>query len=147
MADRDTGRRPWHLWAVGTAALLLAGSGAYDQIMTLTLDEHYFRQQGYGSAQRDYFSDYPAIPAVLWIVAVWSTLAAAVLLLLRRRRARDAAVVGLISQTCLALTTFAVMDRWSVFGASFALVDIVILALTAGFTAYCWSMSARGVLH
>lgn len=147
MSDRQPMRRPWHLWVIGVSALLLACAGAVDQIMSLTQNEQYFRQQGYGAAERDYFSDYPPVPAALWIVAVWCTLVAAVLLLLQQRWATRVALVSLISQACLVLTTFAVLDRWSVFGATLSLTDIAILALTAGFTAYCWSMSARGVLR
>ena len=146
MADQPA-RRPWHLWAVGVFVLLFAGAGAYDQVMSLSQRSHYFDQQGYGAAERDYFSDYPSAPALLWIIAVWGTVAAAALLLAQSRWAAITASVSLLSQACLLVITFTVMDRWAVFGAALSIVDLAILLLTAGFAAYCWSMWSRGLLR
>ena len=140
-------RPPWHLWVVGLFFILLYGAGAYDYVMTHRHDAAYFASQNYDAGQIAYFTDYPVVPAVFWTLAVWGGLAAAMLLLFRSRWATRVVLVALISQVCLDVVTFAVMDRWQNLGPLLALLDGVVLLLTLGLLLYCRAMSARDVLR
>lgn len=115
--------------------------------MMLRRDANYFRSPNYGATKIACFTDNPLLPAVLWTIAVWGTLAVSILLLLRIRWAAPAVVIALMSQRCLDLVTFGSMDRWRVLGPWQSLFDGGIRLLTAGLILYCLMMSTRGVLR
>jgi hypothetical protein len=63
------------------------------------------------------------------------------------RRCQLWTILGLISQVCLDVVTFAFMDRWLTLGPRLALLDGAVLLLTLGLLLYCRAMSARDVLR
>ncbi|MEQ4723476.1 hypothetical protein [Nonomuraea sp. B19D2] len=132
---------------VGLVLLALYLVGARDYMLTRTLNQGYFGEQGYGPAQIAYFTDYPAIPAIFWTINIAAGLAAAVLLLFRSRRATLAALIAATSQLCLLVITFGFMDRWAILGPRFSLIDIGVWVLTVGLWLYCHAVHRRGVLR
>lgn len=139
--------RPWHLWAVSLAALLLYAVGAYDYVLTASLDRGYFAAQGYGPAAVAYFSEYPLVPRILWTVNIAAGLLAPVLLLALSRWAVLAAALAAAAQLLLLLVTFGLMGRWSALGPFLAAFDTAIWLLTIGLWLYCRRLAARGVLR
>ncbi|MGP3962613.1 hypothetical protein ACTWPT_42140 [Nonomuraea sp. 3N208] len=132
---------------VGLVLLALYLVGARDYILTRTLNQGYFAEQGYGPAQIAYFTDYPAIPAIFWTINIAAGLAAALLLLFHSRRATLVALIAAASQLCLLAITFGFMDRWAVLGPRFSLVDIGVWVLTVGLWLYCHAIHRQGVLR
>ncbi|MEU2035861.1 hypothetical protein [Nocardia amamiensis] len=144
----DTRRAaPWHLWGVGALFVLLNLGGAYDYVMALSENADYFRSQNYNNEQIQYFTDYPALPAIFWSIGVWGGLLAAILLLLRTRWTLPVAMTGLAGQVILDILTFGFRDRWQILGPRLALFDLVVLLLTAGFVFYCRTLVSRRILR
>lgn len=146
-ASERAPRAPWHLWVVGVFFVVLHVGGVYDQIMLLSQNAGYFQQQGFGDAQIAYFTNYPLLRALIWIVAIWGGLAASILLLLRTRFTYPVALTALVAQVILIIVTFGFLNRWQMFGPRFSLFDFTILFLTAGLVLYCRTMFLRGVLR
>ncbi len=139
-------RAPWHLWVIGLVFLGLYVIGARDFVLTRSLDSGYFAALGYGPDQIAYFTDYPAIPAILWGTNITTGLLAAILLLLRSRWATVAALVAAISQLILLVITFGLMGRWEILGPRLSIVDIGVCMMTIGLWLYCAALSRRHIL-
>ena len=134
-------KTPWHLWVVGSLALLWNASGAYTIMMAQA-----GRLPSVGAAEAEYYAAQPLWFAVVTDVALVAAVAAAVALLLRSRSA-----VWLFALALLAIFTTNTYDIAA--GTSRVLVDrgalvvtcvIVILAILQ--LVYAVAMSRRAVL-
>jgi hypothetical protein len=139
---RDRTSRPWHLWLVAIAMLVLYVGGARDYLLILMGDLDYVYRQ-FGSGGMAYFIGYPSSLRLIWTVTIAAGLVAPVLLLLRRRRALHVAVLAAIAQFVLLLVTFALLDRWVLLGAAVSWFDIGVGLATAVFAGYCWAAGRR----
>lgn len=147
--DETTGRAraPWHLWFIGLFFIFIYANGIYDYFMMLGHDPAYYRAKGYGQAVFEYFTDYPAIPLILWTLNIFFGLIAPLLLICRSRWALQASLISALSILGLELITFSFMDRWHVLGPGISLFDIGILVATFGLFFYCRLMKKQGVLR
>lgn len=138
---------PWHLWLMGVVGLLLYAIAARDLVETARMTQTYFAEMGYGPAQVEYFTDYPAVLRALWAAQVLSGIVAAVLLMLRRRWAAPAGLVAAVAQLVMLAATFGAMDRWQALGPRLALTDLIITAWMIGFWLYARHHRRLGVLR
>ncbi len=116
---------------------LLYVGGARDFALIALGDTGYIERQ-FGHDGAVYFSDYPPVLRVVWMLNVVGGLTAPVLLILRSRGAFPTAVVATLAQALLLAVTFAALDRWRMLGPELAWFDIGIGVLTAAFAAYVW---------
>lgn len=139
-------RAPWHLWVIAGIFLFIYANGVYDYFMMLGLNEDYYRAKNYGEAVKNYFSNYPVIPLILYTINIFMGVLAPCLLLLRSRWA--VLLAGLSAFTILGLEfiTFTWMNRWDILGAAVSLFDIFILLLTFAMYLYSKYLLRRGVL-
>ena len=151
-AQADAANVPWHLWVVGTLALLTTAFGAYDYVMSqsgnLAYMEAMVAPMGLDAqAAVDYFSSFPLWADAVWAIGTWSGVAGAVLLLLRKALAYPVwllSMAGLVLSNAYALTNpLPGMTDSSMTYATVAIVFAVMLALTL----YARGQKARGVLR
>lgn len=139
-------KAPWHLWIIAGMFLFIYANGVYDYFMMLGLNKDYYRAKNYGEAVKNYFSNYPVIPLILYTINIFMGVLAPCLLLLRSRWA--VLLAGLSAFTILGLEfiTFTWMNRWDILGAAVSLFDIFILLLTFAMYLYSKYLLRRGVL-
>lgn len=145
--ERVQTRRPWHLWAVGLFFLALYAGGARDYALIWAMDSAYFAELGFGAAQAAYFTDYPALPRLLWTVNILAGPLAPVFVLLCSRWALPLAFASAAGQVLLLGWTFALMGRWAALGPGIAAFDIAVGLATVMLWRYCAAMRSRGVLR
>ncbi|OEF96663.1 hypothetical protein [Desulfuribacillus alkaliarsenatis] len=139
-------RGPWSLWFIGILFLFLYAYGVYDFVMMLGHNVEYYSSNNYGDEVFEYFTDYPVLTLMLWIINIVSGVIAPILLLFRSRWAVMMALISAISILILQFITFAFMNRWNVFGPWVSLFDIAIMLMTFGLFVYCKAMAKRDVL-
>ena len=136
---------PWHLWVVGTVALLWSAMGAFDYIMTKTKNEAYM--SNFTPEQLEFFYGFPAWLVAFWALAVWGGVLGAILLLLRNR---IAVWVFLGSFLCMVVTTihnYLFSNGLEVVGDPFSLgFSAVIFAVALALVMYSRKLQKRGVL-
>lgn len=145
----ETGKTPWHLWAVGVLSLLWNGFGGFDFVQTTTRGEAYMRQSGFGDEMIAYYNAMPGWMYVPWTLGVWGGVIGSILLLLRRRWAVHAfalslagAVVSLIYSKLINPPPPLPADL-----AAMAWMPFVIVAIALFLVAYAWTMAKKGVLR
>jgi len=141
-------RTPWHLWAVGAAALVWNGFGAVDYVMTRTRNEAYLGQLGDAQAILQYIDGFPLWASVGWGLGIWGAVAGAVLLLLRSRQAVSALAVSLVGMV--------LSFGWQFLGppppaamteGPTAIIPVVIAVAAVLFLLYARFARRRGLLH
>lgn len=115
--------------------------------MMLTHNAAYFASKNYSPAVAAYFTDYPVFPLVLWLLNLAAGLLAPALLLFHRRIAALLAGISAFAYLLQEILTFALRDRWRVFGLAASLFDIGVVVITFGLFFYCLWMRRRGVLR
>jgi len=140
-------RAPWHLWVIGTLALLWNAGGAYDYIMMRTQNEAYMAMLT--EEQLAMFADPPLWFGVTWAIGVWGAVLGAVLLLLRSRFATLAFAASLLGLIGSSLYTYVLADppgytNMTGFQAAFSIAIVVVLI---GLFIYAQRMAGRGVLR
>lgn len=142
---------PWHLWAIGTLALLFTAFGAYDYVMSQSGNREYIQAMVEpmgvdADAAAAYFSSFPLWADAVWAIGVWAGVGGAVLLLLRRALAYRvwlASLAGLVLSNAYGMVNpIPGMTDTSMTYATVAVVFAVMLALTL----YARSLKDRGVL-
>lgn len=111
MNETASVKTPWHLWVVGLVALLWNAGGAFDYVMTQSMNMEYLE---YGAENAGvpvdafigYYTNFPAWADAMWAFGVWGAVAGSVLLLLRSRFAYHAFIIGLIGLIGTSLYTF-----------------------------------------
>ena len=80
-------RTPWHLWLVGTIAVLFNFIGVFDFVMAMTQGAKYMASAGMTPAQIAHYLSMPGWMTVVWAVGVFAAFLASGLLLMRRKLA------------------------------------------------------------
>lgn len=121
--------------------------GAYDQFMMLSFNDAYYASKGLGEAAVTYFTGYPLLLLLTWIINIYGSIAAGLLLLVRSKLAEKFALTSLVSIVALEVYTFAFRDRWIALGPSISLFDIVFVAGgTMAFYFYVRSLHSKHLL-
>ncbi len=141
----ESNQTPWHLWLVGTIALLWNAMGALDYYMSQTKNEAYMSM--FTPEQLDFFYSFPSWSVALWAIAVWGGLLGCLLLLLRKHLAVQ---VFLISLVCVFINTiyiYGFMNGMEFMGDPLSLAFSAAIILIAIFLyLYAKKMRARNIL-
>ncbi len=142
---------PWHLWVIGTLALLFTAYGAVDYVMSQSGNRAYMEAMVEpmgmdADAMIAYIGSFPLWADAVWAIGVWAGVGGAVLLLLRRALAYPvwlAAMAGLVLSNAygIAHPLPGMTDTSATYG-TIAVVFVVMLALTL----YARAMRNSGVL-
>ena len=145
-------RTPWHLWVVGSVALLWNAGGAYDYLMTQLDNQDYLSMLN--PAQRAFMAARPVwFDAVwfdaVWAIGVWFAVAGSVLILLRSRFAAPAFLISLAVLLGSAVWSYGIArpSALEVMGSISVWLSLLICATLIGFWAYSRAMTLRGVLR
>ncbi len=141
------GRAPWHLWAVGIAALLFNAIGVFDFVMMRAKGAAYMASAGMTPGQIAHYQAMPSWMTLVWAVGVFGAFGASILLLLRRRLAVPVFVVSLAAFLLSLVYHYLLSDGGAVLGRQMAITDAVIAALLIAFIWYARQMTACGVLR
>ena len=139
------GRTPWHLWVIGSLAVLWKSMGAFDYLMTQTQNEQYMSQ--FTPEQLEYFYGFPTWVVAFWAIAVWGGVLGAVLLLLRKKLAAGVFLASFLSMVVTTIYNFGLSNGLEVMGEPAALVFSVLIFIFALLLyLYARAMKNRGVL-
>ncbi len=137
---------PWHLWLVGTLAVMWNSVGVFDFVMTETQNASYM--SAFTPEQLAYFHGFPVWVVVVWGVAVWGGLLGSVLLLLRMRLAVPVFGVSLATLLLTSYHNFVLTDGLAIMGGAGALIfTTVIFVIAVALLVYATSLTRKGVLH
>ncbi len=139
-----TVKTPWHLWAMGTVALLWNGYGGYDYVMTQTNNAAYLAQ--FTAEQRAYFDSFPLWMEADWAIGVWGGVLGAVLLLLRSKWAFHAFLASLIA-FAVSVVYGQMSGGSALMGTTGMVMSGVIFVLGLIFVMYSRMMARKGVLR
>lgn len=135
-------KRPWHLWIAALIMIFIYANGIFDIFMMLGHNTNYYQARGYGEAVYQYFTDYPLVPLIFWMINLATGFLAGIFLLFRPSRAKQLAFVSALSMALLQLITFGFMDRWNILGTYISLFDLALLLITISFYSYCrWQVT------
>lgn len=140
-------KSPWHLWLVGTIAVLFNGIGVFDFVMAMSQGANYMAKAGMTPEQIAHYQQMPGWMTVVWAVGVFGALLGSVLILLRRRLAAPVLAVSLVAFIVSLLYTYVMTNGGDIMGQQMAIASTVIFVLLAFFTWYAWRMGKRGVLR
>ncbi len=140
-------KTPWHLWLVGTVAVLFNAIGVFDFVMSLVQGAEYQASAGMTPDQIAHYQAMPGWMTVDWAVGVFGAFVASILLLLRRRPAWPAFVLSLAAFVISLVYTYVLTDGGAVMGRQMAITSAVIAALLVFFSGYARFMTVRGVLR
>jgi len=146
MSNADD-KAPWHLWLVGTFAVLFNSIGVFDFVMSLARGAEYQASAGMTPDQIAHYQAMPGWMMVVWAVGVFGAFLASILLLLRRRLATPVFIVSLAAFGVSLLYTYVLTDGGAVMGRQMAIVSAVIAGLLVFFCGYARHMTRRGVLR
>lgn len=145
-------KTPWHLWVLGLVSLIWFAGGAYDYVMTKTVNMDYLGMAGRNvgvpvEVVLDYFGSYPLWANICWAFGVWGAVAGSILLLARSRFAVHAlgnSVLGLLGSTIYAF----ISDLPPEFATTSQLVFTIAIWLSVfALALYANAMTNRGVLR
>lgn len=140
-------KKPWHVWAVGVAALLWSAGSAFDYVMTQTRNPDYMAQ--FTPEQLAFFYSFPKWMVAAWAIGVWSAVLGAALLLLRTRWTVPVLWLALVSAATTAINMLAQAEPSliEIVGPVGAVFSVVIIIIAALLVYYARRMRARGVLR
>ena len=139
-----TVKTPWHLWAVGSVALLWNSYGGYDYVMTQTNNAAYLAQ--FTAEQRAYFDSFPLWMEAVWAIGVWGGILGAVLLLMRSKWAFQAFLASLIA-FAVSVVYGQMSGASAIMGTTGTVMSGVIFILGLIFVMYSRMMTRKGVLR
>ena len=142
----DTTHTPWHLWVVGTLALLWNGFGAYDYIMSVTQGEAYYRASGMTDGLIAYYVSMPGWVYVPWTLGIGGAVVGTVLLLMRSSVAVHAFVASLIGSIVSNAAAIA-LSNGAFFENGMPVMPAIIFAVCVLLVAYSIWMTRKGVLR
>jgi len=139
-------KTPWHLWVVGTVALLWSAMGALDYIMTKTQNETYM--SNFSQEQLNFFYSLPSWAVASWAIAVWGGVFGAIFLLLKKRIAVPMFLVSLIAALITTFRNYVLSNGMEIMGDAFSLLFTgLIFILSLVFYFYAKSLRQKGVLR
>ena len=137
-------RTPKHLWIIGIVTLLWNAMGAFDYLMTQTLNDSYMGQ--FTPEQLEFFTGFPSWVVALWAIAVWGGVLGSILLLLRKSLAVTVFTVSFVSMLITAIQNYAFSNAIEVTGMFGLMFSVVIFLVALGLVLYSRAMRERGVL-
>ena len=140
-------KTPWHVWLVGTIALLFNAIGVFDFVMSMAQGAAYQASAGMTPDQIAHYQSMPGWMTVVWAVGVFGAFLASILLLMRRALALPVFVVSLAAFLVSLLYTYVITNGGAVMGQQMAITSAVIAALLVLFGWYSRFMSVQGVLR
>ncbi|WP_116090319.1 hypothetical protein [Sphingomonas crusticola] len=145
--DELSVRTPWHLWLIGTVALLFNAIGVFDFVMSMARGAQYMASAGMTPQQIAHYQAMPGWMTLIWAVGVFGAFLASILLLLRRALAFPLFAISLAAFLVSLLYTYVLTDGGAIMGRAMAITSTIIVVLLVFFTGYARAMSARGVLR
>ncbi len=136
---------PWPAWILGTVFLLYGLASGFDNVMSLSQREAYYRASGMTAQQIAHFSAVPTWATVAWTTGVWASLLGAIALLLRRKLAGPLFLVSVAGNLLYIVHSFALSAGREAMGVLWPM-PFVITALTLGVALYCRRLTKMGVL-
>lgn len=138
-------KAPWHLWVIGTIALLWNAMGAVDYFLSQTKNEAYMSM--FTPEQLEFFYSFPSWSVALWAIAVWGGLLGCILLLLRNKLAASMFLVSLICMVINTIYIYAFSNGMEVMGGTFELTFSAAIFLVAVFLYfYSKNMQAQNII-
>lgn len=149
LIDEDTGMdtrlpAPWHLWLVGSLAVLWNGFGAMDYVLTHMGNEAYLSQMT--EAQRNLFTNMPLWAEAGWAVAIWASVIGSALLLMRSKHAEQAFLASLVGMAVSFTHNLVVANGAEIMGMAGVIMTGVIVIIAVALYFYARSLARRGVL-
>ncbi len=135
-------KAPWHLYAIGLAAVFWNGLGLFGFLATLTRFPPYMDQ--FSEVSREYWTSLPDWIFAIWGVAVVTALAGAVMLL---KRQLLAVRMLALSATTTVLAMAASYSRPAPDGSSDAVSAVCIIVIALLVLHYAMLQGKRGVLR
>lgn len=140
-------KTPWHMWLVGSIALLFNFIGVFDFVMSMAQGAEYQASAGMTPDQIAHYQQMPTWMTVVWAVGVFGAFLASILLLVRRRQAWLVFILSLAAFVVSLLYTYVLTNGGAVMGRQMAITSAVIAGLLAFFSLYSRLMARRGVLR
>lgn len=131
-------RLKWYGILFALFILFLYIMGTYDLIMMLGHNEAYYISKGYGQIVHDYFTNYPIVELVFWIINLLGGLISPVLYLLKHKFASKVAFVSFLSDLILILLGALFNNRFKVFSTFIIGFDMFILFITLLFAIFIY---------
>ncbi len=141
-----TSKAPWHLWLVGTIAVLFNSIGVFDFTMSMARGAEYMASVGMTPEQIAHYRGMPPWMTLTWAIGVLGAMLASILLLLRMKLAFAVFVIALVAFLASLLYTYVLTDGGTVMGPQMAVTSAIIALLLILFGAYSRYMAGRGVL-
>lgn len=137
-------KRPWHLWVVGSFAVVWTGLAALEYI--LMQGQHAPAFHDLHATQREFFVSQSPVMVFFWAFAVWSSFVGGVLLFLRSGWALPAFILGLASMIAVFGHAFLLADAGEVLGRAGVVMASLLLSVSALLLLYTAAMLKAGRL-
>ncbi len=139
-------KTPWHVWLVGTIAVLFNSIGVFDFVMSMAQGTAYQASAGMTPDQITHYQQMPSWMTAVWAVGVFGAFLASLLLLLRRKQAAPVFILSLAAFVVSLFYTYVLTNGGAVMGTQMAIASAVI-GLLVFFGWYSRAMALRGVLR
>jgi hypothetical protein len=136
---------PWHLWAVGILSLCWNGFGAYDYLMSATLNAEYLKN--YPPEMAETLKGFPLWATSAWAVGVWASTLGSLLLLIRSRHAASAFLVSVLGALVTFVFDFTLELPPALDSVSNRVIPLVVVILIVAQWYYARRMAEAGVLR
>lgn len=140
-------KTPWHIWAVGTAAVLFNAIGAFDYVMSKMQGAAYMESAGMTAAQIAFMAEYPLWMNIVWPTGVWTAFIGSVLILMRRKAAFPLFAISLVAFLTSLFYSYVLTTGAEIMGPSINAVNAVITAELVALLWYARAQAHRGVLR
>lgn len=138
-------KAPWHLWVVGILSLCWNAFGAYDYLMSVSLNAGYLKN--YPPEMTEIIRSFPIWATSAWALGVWASLLGSVLLLLRSRHATIAFLISLLGALVTFVYDFSLKLPASLDTTMNKVIPLIIVILVIAQWYYAKRMKDAGVLR
>jgi uncharacterized membrane protein len=138
-------RAPWHLWVVGILSLCWNAFGAYDYVMSVSLNADYLKN--YPPEMAGIIKSFPVWATSAWALGVWASLVGAALLVMRSRHAAMAFLISLIGAVVTFVYDFTLKLPPALDTTVNKVIPLVIVILVVAQWYYARRMTEAGVLR
>jgi len=136
---------PWHLWAVGILSLCWNAFGAYDYLMSVSLNADYLAN--YPPEMAEIIKGFPLWATCAWALGVWASVVGSVLLLLRSRYAATAFLISIAGALVSFIYDFTLKLPAEMDTTMNKAIPLVILIMIVAQWYYARRMTDAGVLR
>ncbi len=140
-------KTPWHLWLIGTVAVLFNAIGVFDFVMSHAQGAKYLASAGFTPEQIAHYQQMPAWMTVVWAIGVFGAFWASLLLLARKKLAWPVFAISLAAFLVSLLYTYVLTNGGAIMGTQMAITSGVIALLLVVFGLYARAIGRRGVLR